>query len=185
MSTSRTKTALIATAAATATAAFALSGCGSSPSSAPTTLPYSQGGPGFDLTVSGAVTGHGTPANAGPLPGAKPSGTVGGGAGLAGCGPQPASAQRFGGAYWVAGRVDLPQVVIFRFVVPHYSAPGTFPAAASPGANPPGTAIEVDQQVMVANSGQITVTDAKSGTVAADFGSAKGVIHLTGSWRCS
>ena len=185
MSTARTKTALIATATATATAAFALSGCGSSPSSAPTSLPYSQGGPGFDLTFSGAVTGHGTPANAGPLPGAKPSGTVGGGAGLAGCGPQPASAQRFGGAYWVAGRADVPQVVIFRIVVPHYSAPGTFPAATSPSAKPPGTAIEVDQQVTVAQSGQITVTGAKSGTVTAGFATPKGAVNLTGSWRCS
>jgi hypothetical protein len=185
MSAAWTRAAMIAT-----SAVILLAGCGSSHhtaasnTSATPNVPYAQGGPGFDITFTGAVAGHGTPRNAGSLRGRAPAGTVGAGAGLAGCGRQPATAQRFAGAYWLAGRVNLPQFVVFRVVVPRYAGPGTFPAAASPGANPPGTAIEVDERVVLARSGQITITDARSGTVSADFATAKGLVHVTGSWRC-
>ena len=169
--------AALAAVAGCGSAGHAKSGGGTSAAAA-----YAQGGPGFTFTLSGAVTGQGTPANAGSLPsGAPPSGTVGAGGGLAFCGPQPSNAQKFGGTYALATRFDLPQTVLVRLVVPNYSAPGSYPAA---GSGTSGAVLQISGDLRHAQAGQITITDARNGTVNADFDTSKGAVHVTGTWRC-
>ncbi len=188
-----------------ATVTLAASACGdktatpntaTAPSGASTTLSRASGAdpvaltnPGFDFTLSGALTGHVTQADAGPLPAGAPNGTVGGGSGLAGCGPQPPAAQKFGGAYWVATRVDFASnTIVLRLVVPDYTGPGSFPATTTPNAKTPGSAIEIngdDDHLAQPQAGRITISDAKSGTISADFLTHNGrPIHITGRWRC-
>jgi len=144
--------------------------------------------PGFLLHFSGSVSGIATTADAEAMPTALPKGTLGRGAGLAACGPQPTSVRRFGGAYFVATRIGFGRNdVILRVVVPNYTGADKYSAVSHSSKFPP-TAIEIGsqgQQLLTAQSGTILIADPNDGFVTATFNNGPERIELSGVWHCT